>query len=191
MILYLVGVSCVGKTTFGKMLADKIGFTFFDLDDEIQKYYNKPIERIQDEFLTMNGYREKASVVLDHLLSEVTGTNTVIAGTPSGLMFSYLRIYKKHKAKINLLSIHIKDSPVNILNRLTFYDEDSEPIIVEMDEFKEIRYLQNIKEDYNYFKKSYARADLEVNIEDIPLKNLPDVIINELYKKGVISVPVT
>ncbi len=54
MILYLVGISCVGKTTIGKMLSEKIGFSFFDLDIEIQKYYNKPIERIQDDCLTMN-----------------------------------------------------------------------------------------------------------------------------------------
>ncbi len=68
---------------------------------------------------------------------------------------------------------------------------DSKPITVEMDEFKKIRYLQSIEEDYTYFKKSYARADLEVNIENIPLKNLPDLIINELQKKGVRSVPFT
>ena len=54
MILYLVGISCVGKTTIGKMLSEKIGFSFFDIDIEIQKYYSKPIERIQDDCLTMN-----------------------------------------------------------------------------------------------------------------------------------------
>ena len=54
MILYLVGISCVGKTTIGKMLSEEIGFSFFDIDIEIQKYYNKPIERIQDDCLTMN-----------------------------------------------------------------------------------------------------------------------------------------
>ena len=69
MIIYLVGISCIGKTTIGKMLADKIGYSFFDLDEEIQDYYKKPIERIQDECLTMNGYREKASTVLDKLFS--------------------------------------------------------------------------------------------------------------------------
>ncbi len=69
MILYLVGISCVGKSTIGKMLAEKIGFSFFDLDLEIQDYYKKPIERIQDDCFSMNGYREKASVVLDYLFS--------------------------------------------------------------------------------------------------------------------------
>ena len=32
MIIYLVGMNCVGKTTIGRMLAETIGFTFFDLD---------------------------------------------------------------------------------------------------------------------------------------------------------------
>ncbi|MFA5462851.1 MAG: shikimate kinase [Dysgonamonadaceae bacterium] len=67
MIIYIVGISCVGKTTIGKMLADKIGFTFFDLNEEIEKYYKKPIKRIQDESFVMDEFRDKASVVLDRL----------------------------------------------------------------------------------------------------------------------------
>jgi len=187
MIIYIVGISCVGKTTIGKMLADKIGFAFFDLNEEIEKYYKKPIERIQDEFPTIDGFRKKASVVLDQLLTKHADTDTVIAGTPSGLMFSYLSVYKKHKAKTNLLSIHIKDSPENILNRLTFYDKDSNPITVEMDGFKEILYLKELNADYNSFKRSYKRADLEVNIENIPLKDLPDLIIKELQKHKIVT----
>ncbi len=70
MILYIVGMSCVGKTTIGKMLAEKIGFSFFDLDTEIQDYYKEPIERIQDECFSMIEYREKASVVLDALFAK-------------------------------------------------------------------------------------------------------------------------
>ena len=58
MIIYLVGISCVGKTTIGRMLAEKINYSFFDLDEEIEKYYQKPIERMQDEWLKMNGYRD-------------------------------------------------------------------------------------------------------------------------------------
>jgi len=87
MIIYLVGISCIGKTTIGKMLADRIGYSFFDLDYEIQNYYKKPIERIQDECLTMNEYREKASVVLDKILSK--NIDSIISGTPSGLKKTY------------------------------------------------------------------------------------------------------
>jgi len=180
MILYLVGISCVGKTTIGKLLADKIGFKFYDLDIEIQNYYNKPIERIQDECLTMNGYREKASIVLDILFSK--DTDSVISGTPSGLKFSYLQVYKKHKATKDLYSIYIKDSCESVLDRLTFYDKDSNPVTEKIDESKQRRYLKAIKADYNYFKDSYNRADFAIDINNICLNDIPGMIINELRK---------
>ncbi|MBN2523561.1 MAG: hypothetical protein JXB24_09825 [Bacteroidales bacterium] len=178
MILYLVGISCVGKTTIGKMLADNIDFSFFDLDEEIQNYYKKPIERIQDECLTMNRYREKASVVLDMLFSK--NIDSVISGTPSGLKYSYLQVYKKHKADKDLYSILINDLHENVLERLTFYDKDSNPIPEKLDDSKKKRYLKEIKADYNFFKDSYNRADFKINIHNISLANIPNMIINEL-----------
>ena len=174
MIIYIVGLSCVGKTTVGRMLAEKINYSFFDLDEEIQNYYQKPIERIQDECLTMNGYREKGSIVLDKLFSE--NIDSVISGTPSGLKYSYLKIYKRHKGK-ELLSICLNDSFENILDRLTFYDKDSNPITDQLDESKKMRYLNEIRADFNYFKDSYQRADSQINIKDVELKKIPDMII--------------
>jgi shikimate kinase len=180
MILYIVGVSCVGKTTIGKMLAEKIGFSFFDLDIEIQDYYNKPIERIQDECFSMIGYREKASVVLDSLFSK--NIDSVISGTPSGLKYSYLRVYKKHKADKDLYSILINDLYENVLDRLTFSDKDSNPITEKLDDSKKKRYLKEIKADYNFFKDSYDRADFKININNTSLLDIPTLIINELQK---------
>ena len=180
MILYLVGISCVGKTTIGKLLADKVGFKFYDLDIEIQNYYNKPIERIQDECFTMKGYREKASIVLDILFSK--DTDSVISGTPSGLKFSYLKVYNKHKAAKDLYSIYIKDSCENVLGRLIFYDKDSNPVTEKLDESKKRRYLKEIKADYNFFKDSYDRADFAIDINNICLNDIPKLIINELQK---------
>ncbi len=177
MIIYLVGISCIGKTTIGKMLADKIGYSFFDLDEEIEEYYKKPIERIQDECLTMNGYREKASIVLDKLFSK--NIDSVISGTPSGLKFSYLQVYKRHKGK-ELISICLNDSFENVLDRLTFFDKDSNPITERLDESKKKRYLKEIRADYNFFKDSYKRADFQINIEDVSLDNIPELIIKTI-----------
>ncbi len=180
MIIYLIGISCVGKTTIGKMLAKKMEFTFFDLDEEVEKHYQKSIERIQDECFTMNGFRKKASMVLDNILANLD--DSVIAGTPAGLKYSYLQVYKKHKTKKDLFSIHIRDSYENVLNRLSFYDKDSKQIIEVLDETKRKRYLKEIRSDYNYFRDSYKRADLQIDIENIHLDNIPNLIINGLEK---------
>ncbi len=83
MIIYLVGISCVGKTTIGKLLADYIDFEFYDLDEQIEKYFERPIEYIQNDFLTTNGYREKTSIVLNKILTK--DSHMVIASTASGL----------------------------------------------------------------------------------------------------------
>ena len=177
MILYLVGISCVGKTTIGQMLAKKIGCHFFDLDEEIENYYKKPIERIQDEHLTMDGYRDKASIVLDKLFSK--NVDSVISGTPSGLKFSYLKVYKRHKNK-EVYSICINDSFENVLDRLTFYDKDSNPITEKLDESKRKRYLKEIRAEYNYFKDSYKKADFQINIDNERLEEIPEMIIKEI-----------
>ena len=63
----LVGVSCVGTTTIGRILADRRGWPFFDLDDEIERHFGLPIERLQARFLTGYDYRKHCAVVLKRI----------------------------------------------------------------------------------------------------------------------------
>jgi len=39
MRMFLTGVSCVGKTTIGKKVAELLGIKFFDLDQEIERFF--------------------------------------------------------------------------------------------------------------------------------------------------------
>ena len=183
MTIYLVGACCVGKTTIGRMLSQRLGFAFYDIDEEIEKYYQKPIERIQNECLSMNGFREKGSIVLDFIFSK--NDFSVVASTPSGLMHNYLRIYKKQIKRKKIVSIHIKDEPENILNRLTFYDVDSKPIRLDLNESERKKYLKSIVSDYNYFKESYKRADIQVDISGMNVDNIPDEILKILKEKNI------
>lgn len=180
MIIYLVGISCVGKSTVGRLLARKTNFHFLDLDIEVEKYYQKPIERIQNECFSIQGFREKASIVLDKILFQEK--NVVISGTPSGLKNPYLQVYKKHKKRIDLVSIHLFDSSENIFDRLKFYDKDSKPIEVSMDELKRQKYIKKITEEYNYFRSSLERADIQLNIENVLLAEIPKLIADEIKK---------
>ncbi len=180
MKIYIVGISCVGKSTIGKLLAEQLGYLFYDLDIEVQNYYQKPIERIQRECITLNGYREKASVVLEKLFN--LRENAVISGTPSGLKYYYLQVYKKCKKETEIISVHLMDNPNNILKRLTFYDIDSNLMNVKLDSDKKKRYLKEIIADLNYFKKSLCRADLQINIEKMSFPQITSLIIDEIRR---------
>lgn len=186
MIIYIVGLNCVGKSTIGKMLAEKLGYSFFDLDNEVEIYYQKTIERLQNELFSMNEFRRKASIVLDKLFEE--NIDSVISGTASGLMFYYLNVFRKHKKNKKLYSIYLHDSPENILQRLTFYDIDSKLIDKKLDDYDKKNYLKCIKADYNYFKESYKRSDFNIDITDMNLIEIPDLIINELEKTLILDI---
>ena len=83
MRVILVGVSCVGKTTIGSLLAAHLGYPFFDLDQKIESHFGTSIERLQSRFLTDYSFRKEASVVLRRIVTD--NPICVIASPPSGL----------------------------------------------------------------------------------------------------------
>ena len=203
MRILLTGVSCVGKTTIGTQLAELRGVPFFDLDREVERFYAKPIGRLQAECLTMESYRKKASKVLGNLLSEEQTQACVIALAPSGLMGSYWKVVKSASG----VTIVLTDTPENIVERLVFYDDDSRPLEkVLRGPNKTVRrgspdpaetadrrspnavllgplsasdrqaYVKEIKKDMAYFRRSYKRADLSVDIAGLspPAKQLSE-----------------
>ncbi len=46
--VYLIGFMGSGKTTVGRMLADRLGWDFYDLDDDIERQAGKRISEIFD-----------------------------------------------------------------------------------------------------------------------------------------------
>jgi shikimate kinase len=159
--IFLTGVGCVGKTTVGRELANLFDVAFFDLDYEIEKFFGTSIERLQDQFLTNHSYRDKASEALVYLLARSESQESVIALPPSGLMGGYLRAIKKSSG----ITVALLDKPENIVERITFYDRDSNPIKTDLTAEEKRQYLKEIKKDITYFKKTYERANLRVDIE--------------------------
>lgn len=160
MKVFITGVSCVGKTAIGRKLADLMGIAFFDLDAEQEAYFGKSIERLQNEFLTMYSYRKKASEALVHLLERESRTDAVVALPPSGLMDPYLKVVRRARG----MTVVLDDSPSNILARVRFYDVDSRPISKVLTDEEKRHYLKEIREDASYFRRTYKRADVRVDL---------------------------
>ena len=161
--IFVTGVSCVGKTTIGARLAELLGCQFFDLDHEIEDFFGTKIGRLQSRFLTMHSFREEAAKALVHLLSHPNGRNCVIALPPSGLMGAYWRTVRR----VGGTTVVLNDKPENIVERVRFYDIDSRPVEKVLTQEQKRAYLREIKKDITYFRQSYGRADLQIDISGL------------------------
>ena len=157
----LVGVSCVGTTTIGRLLADRRGWPFFDLDEEIERHFETSIERLQARFLTGYSYRKECAAVLERVAT--ANPDCVIALPPSGLRDAFLRVVRR----VPSVTVAIHDTPENILERITFYDIDSRLIDKHLTDEERRLYLKEIKADISYYRRPYERADLQVTIADL------------------------
>ncbi len=162
MKIFLIGISCVGKTTIGRVLAGRLGYRFIDMDEEIERHFHCSLERLQGRFLTDYSFRKTASIVLRMIGGEKE--NLVVALPPSGLRDAYLAVLKKVDRAVVVV---IADSPENIVNRLVFYDIDSQPIEKRLTDKERRLYVREIKKDITYYRKSYDRATLKVDISGL------------------------
>jgi shikimate kinase len=161
MRIFLAGVSCVGKTTIGAQLAGLLEYPFFDLDVEIERFFETSIERLQNRYLTSHDFRRTAAQALKHVLSREDSYNCVIALPPSGLLGGYWKVVNKTQ---DATIVVLKDIPENILKRITFYDIDSRPIQRSLTDRERRLYLRKIEGDITYFSRSFQRAHVSVDI---------------------------
>jgi shikimate kinase len=80
-VIYLIGFSTCGKSTLGKIIAEKLNFHFIDLDEAITQQQGKSINALFDEF-GEEGFRK---IEQQLLVNTIFLTETVIAcggGTP-------------------------------------------------------------------------------------------------------------
>jgi shikimate kinase len=178
MKIFLAGVSCVGKTAIGKCLAEKLRLAFYDLDLEIEKFFAEPIGRLQARFLTDYTFREETAAVIKRLVETNKNNEYVVALRPSGLMDSYYRILKNLQCTI----IALTDAPENILSRITFYDEESKPLVRKLSEKEKAHYLREIRADMSYFGRTYKRAHLTIDIAGLGIEESARKIMDILPK---------
>jgi len=183
MRIFLTGVSCIGKTTVGRKLGELLNVRFFDLDNEIESFFGTSIERLQNRFLTMHSFRNEAAKALIHLLNRQQGRGFVIALPPSGLMGGYLRVIKKADG----ITVVITDKAENIIDRIRFYDIDSCEIKKKLTQKEKKLYLREIKKDITYFRTSYKRANLQVDISGLD-QNQAALKIKETVEKPAAKV---
>ena len=77
--LYVVGFMGAGKTTIGKLLAEELGWSFADLDDDIETAAGRPIAEIFETRGETEFRRIEAEALRARVRAIETGSPTVLA----------------------------------------------------------------------------------------------------------------
>ena len=161
--LYIVGMMGAGKTTIGKKLANRLGYSFLDTDTLIEKTAGMPIT----DFFAQEG--EAAFRQLEtRVLSEVAAHTNLVIATGGGIVtqpmnWSYLR----HGVVIWL------EVPIPVLiSRLS--GDTSRPLLKDVDLNAKLESLMAQRGD------RYAQADIRIAYEGRSVGKTCDRIVTAL-----------
>ncbi|MDR1292647.1 MAG: hypothetical protein LBJ91_04545 [Clostridiales Family XIII bacterium] len=173
MRIVLTGISCVGKTTTGRLLAEKLEYSFVDFDEEVTKRMGKPLAFLKDEAFNEHGYRNMVKHIIPEILKEHPG-RLVLAMPPGGLFREYKTVFDRNP---DIITVWLKDSAKNILKRIVFTDDYDNPLEVELSE-RELRYYFNdIKKDIEYYRSTHSKAKLHFSVDGLSAEEAADGLI--------------
>jgi len=134
MHVYLIGMPGAGKSTVGKVLAEKLGRTFVDLDAAIEKMAGQIISEIFEKF-GENYFRQLESEALKTVsFSEEKLVIATGGGTPC--FHDNLDIMKKHGQVL-----YLKVTPEILAERLMALPLNSRPLLKEKSKSQLLSYL--------------------------------------------------
>ena len=158
-----------------------MGYRFFDFDLEVEERMNEHISAIKKRtlaFINEKGYRDEVKHILADILSKNPDKIT-IAMPPGGLYQSYTAVINKHP---DVLTIALKDKAENILERLTFYDDESKLINNVLNKKNKPLYLREIKKDIVYFSRIYRKAKLNFNIDGMTANEAEHALLKQIQQ---------
>ncbi len=162
-IIVLIGMMGSGKTTVGKSLANSLGYSFFDIDEEIEKTENKKISQIFEE----NGEQYFRKIEAEKIKEFIKKEETVLS--LGGGAFE-----KKETQDLlkDTITIYLKTNPTTIYERIK--DETHRPLLKDIS-------MEKINMILEKRIKNYEKAQYEIVTDN----KTPQEITNEIL--GVIK----
>jgi len=148
--IYLAGFMASGKSTIGKLLADKLGWRFVDLDHDIETQHGASIAEMFDQHGEPEFRRRETEVLRAHARSIAHGRPTVVALGGGALVPPGNFELIEHAG----VTIWIDCPLETVLERVA--QASHRPLA---------RDRENLEQLYHERQPSYARADYRIAIE--------------------------
>lgn len=173
-IYYLTGFMAAGKSTIGPILANTLGWDFFDLDKEVEKQEGIKIvelfERKGEE------YFRKIETALLKKLSENDESIISLGGGAIASEVNFEII--KSSGKI----IYLKSSPEMAYRRLRFKKDRPAFIFDGVEDPSKEQFIERIIQLLDSRKKYYEQCDFIVDTDNQTVGKTVDIIANYINK---------
>ena len=170
--LFLIGYRCTGKTSVGRCLADKLGWSFFDTDALIVQQQKMSIR----EIVGAHGWENFRQMERD-ILKTVCDSKMQVVATGGGIVLDEQNVQLMRE---NGNIIWLRAEPETIKNRM-LQDEDSvnfRPALTLNDSLSEIEEILQLREPL------YKNAmDLSVDTDDHDVSTIAKIIVDKLDLK--------
>jgi shikimate kinase len=174
--ILLFGVSNVGKTTAGEKLSQRMGYTFFDLDEVITRKCKTTLEQfIKAHPFPYDRHKLKGEILKELVMNH--SENIVVAVSP----IYYSRFFNPLLKVNNLIAIELQDSAEHIFQRLVFSDEND--VVYKDDAYKEAHknyYIKDIQSDILFVKRIHMKIEHKYFINNQPVNQVVDGLIELL-----------
>lgn len=161
--IYLVGFMACGKSTIGRLLAERLGWSFADIDEDIERGARRTISEIFEVEGEETFRRMEQEAIAERVRRIESGQPTVVA--LGGGAFARPENYELVAA--NGVSIWL-DCPLEILLERIIGDT-SRPLARDVERFRQL---------YEARLPAYQRADFRVTVTGKD----PLTVVNEILK---------
>jgi shikimate kinase len=159
---------CTGKTSVGKLLAEKLGYQFVDTDDLIEQRVGM---KISDIFAVYGEpyFRD----VETEVVKEVAKKDKFVISTGGGVV---LRKVNMDELRKNGIIINLTAKPETIYNRLK-NQPGVRPLLNKPDPMNEIIKLLSQREEY------YKNCDLRIETDNFTVEQIVQQILDYIKTK--------
>ena len=168
--IVLVGVAGVGKTTLGKLAAEKLNILFLDVDVGFEEKEGSNIETLLERY----GDTEYDTRLLTYFVEQIIGENATIFAAPA-------RILNRKKfwdvVRLNGVSIHLHGELTDIFMRQDIWVNKRK--LTEEEKLEKQKWKREFNDYYKWRLKHCQKADHMVRIvgnKQIDAENLCEKI---------------
>nr|WP_285292063.1 shikimate kinase [Bacillus sp. ISL-18] len=162
--IIFIGFMGVGKTTIGKLVAQKLLRPFVDIDEEIEKEFGMPVSQIFKE-IGEKAFRDREKQIITELAEQERKVISLGGG-------AFLQEEIRRICLSSCIVIHLDLSLESWKERLSLIF-DSRPVLhgKSIDEMEEL---------YNNRQEIYALHHLKISTDNQSADNIAEQIINTL-----------